>query len=537
MPIYITGHRNPDTDSICSAIAYAELKQLLGFPDAKAYRLGEINKETRFALDYFGVDTPELLDDVRLRVGDLDLYKPDALSPSEPLEEAWRALDRKEGGAKIIPVTDSNNRLIGTVSLGDLTQIFINSMDESIAITHEILYENLLRILSGSMVYGQCPSGRVNGGIYIASSALNPDTLTEGDLLLTAQPDRAAQFSTQSRCGCVILCGGAKPLEANSPQSPLMNVPYSLFKTANMLSRAISIKSVMRVEPLVSLSRESFIDDIIDIIKTSAHRNFPVVDREGCYVGILSRRHLIEYSGKRLILVDHNEQSQSADGLEQAEILEIIDHHRIADIQTRSPVYIRSEPVGSTATIIFGIYREQARMPSRQISGLLLSAILSDTIMFSSPTSTDSDRLAAAQLAMLAGVDYQDYGRKLFAAGSALEGLSAADILDIDRKPFSFGQYTTSISQVNTIDFDNFPCPDDELLLAMEAYAVQSGVSLVVLMITDIVSCGSRVLFCGKARQMAAEAFGASNNSVYMPGVVSRKKQIVPKLSLASQGL
>ncbi|MCL2397530.1 MAG: putative manganese-dependent inorganic diphosphatase, partial [Defluviitaleaceae bacterium] len=289
----------------------------------------------------------------------------------------------------------------------------------------------------------------------------------------------------------------------------------------------------MNTSDVVTFSANNYLDDISDVIQMSKHRNFPVVNEDGVLYGIISRRHLISSTGKKVILVDHNERSQSVEGLEQAEILEIIDHHRVADIQTETPLYIRSEPVGCTATIISKMYRENGVAIPKDMAGIMLSAILSDTLMFSSPTCTPSDKAAAEQLAAIADVDMTDYGRQMFKAGASIEKYSVEQILAMDRKRFTFGQHAAYISQINTLDFASLANRLDEIFHKMEVFYAENHCGLVMLMITDIVAGGSEILAVGRAKELLQTAFGMKidERHIFLPGVVSRKSQIVPVLT------
>lgn len=532
--LYIFGHKNPDTDSICSSIGYAELKRQMGYEKAKAYRLGKTNKETDFILDYFKVEPPEFLPDVKVRINDLNLYNPIRLSADAPINKVWDTL-KKSGGSRVVPIVDDCDCMEGLVSMGDITELFLEVSDESVASRYEILFKNLLEILDGKVVAGNYNYDKVSGSLYIGTNIPNDTKITDKDIILTAKLENALKFAHVYNCGCVILTDGIVPRGFENVKTAIMSVEYTMFKTVSMISSAISIRSVMKLDGIVSFANDSYVDDIIDIMKTSKHRNFPVVDRKGRIKGIISRRHLIDYNAKNVILIDHNERSQSVEGLEQARIVEVIDHHRVADIQTEYPLYIRSEPVGCSATIVFKMYNENKIHIKPDIAGLLLSAILSDTLMFSSPTCTQDDINAADKLAEIADINIETFGREMFTVSTSIDDYTAEEILSIDRKRFNFDKYCSYISQINTLDFKGILNKQKDILEAMESFCKEKNGDFVMLMVTDIVAGGSEVFVVGRAKDLMLRAFGMKRDekNIFLPGIVSRKKQIVPKLTQA----
>ena len=532
--VYVFGHKSPDTDSICSAIAYATLKKQTGCPDAVPYRLGEINNETRFVLDYFGVSEPELIHDVGPTLYDLEVYKPEAIPEDAPIRQAWHQL-KTLTGSRILPVVDRADKYIGILSVSDLPNFFMENIDENTVFEYEILFKNILNVLDATKIEGEYKYEKVEGKICI-TSIMGDIELTDKDVLITGDEQIAIKIINENKCGCLIVTGGIKIPEVQT-DCCIVYVETSLFKTVNLVNQAVSVGSLARKENIMAFALDSRIDDVINIVQSSSHRNFPVMDADGEFAGVISRRHLIEYNKKSVILIDHNERSQSAEGLEQAEILEIIDHHRVADVQTDAPLLIRSEPLGSTATIVYKMFMETRAAITRKVAGMLLSAILSDTLMFNSPTTTEDDKAAAKNLATIAELDMDVFGRELFSVSTSLKGISPIDILATDRKRFVFGKYVVFISQINTLDFKSILDVEDALRRAMEAFIEDHECHLYILMITDIVECGSELLVAGRARDLVSKAFGMSTieSSVFLPGVVSRKKQIVPKLTYAAQ--
>ncbi len=535
--IYIFGHKNPDSDSVCSAAAYAEFKRQMGFKNVYAYKLGEINKETEFIFNYFGVDVPETLADVRPKLSDLELYHPDSLTEDEPLKNAWHALTGEGTGSRILPVTGNNGEIKGILSISDITGIFMEVADVDVISQYEILTKNLIKILNGHIYSGEYKYDTICGSVYIGTNIADESKVSDKDIIVTGKIEDAMRFAYVVKCGMIILTNGISPLGLEHSHAAVLSVPFSMFKTVSLLNHAISVGTVMKKNNITSFSEDSYVDEAADIMKISAHRNFPVICRDGKFLGVVSRRHLIGKKGKNVILVDHNERSQSAEGLSSANIIEIIDHHRVADIQTDTPLYIRSEPVGSTATIIKKIYTENNINVEKKFAGIMLGAILSDTLMFNSPTCTIEDRNAAKYLADLAEVDIEKFGEEMFAVSASVGHYAAAEILALDRKKFTFDKYTAYISQINTLDFNSIYDRQDDLLNQMNSFVKETGCDVVILMVTDIVAAGSEILAAGKSKELLFAAFGMKpeDRSIFLPGVVSRKKQIVPRLFKATQ--
>jgi len=538
--IYVFGHQHPDTDSICSAIAYAHMMRAIGEGGAAAYRLGDTNKETDFALDYFGVPRPPFLHDVRMRMSDLELYQPETCKETEPVKTAWDMLSNYDG-SRIVPIVSGDNKVKGVIGLGDLTSIFMEVSDEDLVKRHEVLYSNLVDILGGRQIGGSYNYEKLSGSLYLGTNFPENAEITDKDVVITGRVDNAWRLAFEYDFGCIILTNAAVPKGLENAKCAVLCVEHSMYKAISLISHAISLGSLMNPDDdIITFSEDNYLDDVADVMRIAKHRNFPVVNKDGELFGIVSRRHLMSYQGKRVILIDHNERSQSVEGLEQAEIMEIIDHHRLADVQTESPLYIRSEPVGCTATIINKMYREyDVEMPC-DIAGIMLSAILSDTLMFSSPTCTPADKTAAEALAAIAGVDITEYGRKMFQAGTSIEDYSVEEILDMDCKRFTFGKDTAYISQVNTLDFASLANRLDEMLAKMNEFYQEKACGLVMLMITDIVAGGSEILAVGKAKELLWTAFGMKihESHIFLPGIVSRKSQIVPVLThIATTGI
>ncbi|MCL2171970.1 MAG: putative manganese-dependent inorganic diphosphatase, partial [Defluviitaleaceae bacterium] len=481
--------------------------------------------------DYFGVEHPPALHDVRLRLEDLQLYQPAPLLASQPVKAAWEQLHRVEG-SRMVPITREDGSIEGIITIADVAEIFMELSNEDITKKHEIRFENLVEILGGKVFAGKYLYNVLCGRLYIGTNFVDED-IDNRDVVITAQMSSALHCAYELDCGCIILTDGVSPKGLEKADCAIVCVDASMFEAVSLISQAISIGSVMNRANIVTFAENSYLEDVVDVMRTSRHRNFPILDRAGVLSGVISRRHLMSYKGRKVILIDHNERSQSVDGLAQAEIIEIIDHHRVADIQTDSPLYVRSEPVGSTATIICKMYLENNVEIPREIAGLLLAAILSDTLMFSSPTCTNEDRKMANLLAISAKVELTEFGREMFTVSTALADMAVVDILAQDRKPFTFGAHRAYISQINTLDFGGIANRIDEFFHIMEEYYESHDCSLVMLMITDIVSEGSEIIAIGRGKKLLEQAYGLKSDerSIFLPGVVSRKKQIVPTLT------
>ncbi|MCL2575331.1 MAG: putative manganese-dependent inorganic diphosphatase [Defluviitaleaceae bacterium] len=534
--VYIFGHKNPDTDSICAAVAYANLKREIGVVGATAYRLGDISLETEFVLDYFGVPIPELLTDVKGRIGDLKVYDPVSILETEPIKTAWDMMLNSDT-SRLVPITDGSNKLKGILGMGNVTQIFMDDSDDDITEHHEILYENLIRILNGRQVGGNYKYEQFCGNLY-AGPVPDGAVICDKDIVISGSIENAWKLAYEYDFGCIILTNGIAPKGLENAKANIVCVNASTFKVVSLIKQAISVRSIMNTSGIISFTKDDYIDKVLEIMRGNRFRNFPIINDDGTLYGVLSRRHVMGVAGKKVIMVDHNERSQSVEGLEQADIIEIIDHHRLADIQTEAPLYSHMEPLGCTCTIIYKMYKEHEAEIPKDMAGLMLAAILSDTLNFTSPTSTSIDKATGEKLAAIAGVDIAEFGRAMFKAGTNLDKMSIAEMLNVDRKRFSFGEKSAYISQFNTLDFEAVMKRKDEILQELANFYNANECSLAMLMLTDLDRNGSEIFAVGRAKEMADVAFGmkSDQNHIFLDGVVSRKKQIVPDLSKAAGG-
>ena len=538
---FVIGHKNPDTDSICSAIAYAALKNKLGEGEYVAKRAGDVNNETKYVLDFFGVETPELIEHVGTQVKDVNI-KPTPVLPSDiSLKNAWNIMrDIKESTMPV--VDDDNGRLQGIISIKDIATANMDIYETRILAMSHTKYTNVLDAIDGTMIVGNPQEEITKGKILIG--AANPDLLEnyveDGDMLLTGNRFENQLCGLEMNAGCIVVCTGApisKTIQklAQEKGCKVISTPHDTFMVARLISQSAPVRYFMRKDNLVTFSSEDFISDIKGTMAKIRHRDFPVLDRDGQYCGMLSRSSLLAMSNKKIIMVDHNEMSQAVDGIEEAEVMEIIDHHRIGSLETSLPVYFRNQPVGCTATIVYEMYQENDVEVEPAIAGLLCSAILSDTLMFRSPTCTAKDKKTAETLAKIAGIEVQEHAEKMFRAGSSLAGKTPEEIFYQDFKKFNGSGKNFGAGQISSMDKGEL----EELRPQIAAYmeSVVKKDEMLFFLLTNILTESSDLVFAGEgAKELAEVAFGAAEeNWVHVPGMVSRKKQFVPGVLSALQ--
>ncbi|MDD4347250.1 MAG: putative manganese-dependent inorganic diphosphatase [Desulfitobacteriaceae bacterium] len=539
--IFFIGHKNPDTDSICSVIAYAELKKKLGVI-AIPTRLGDINRETEFVLKHFEVKVPDLLETVKTQVSDLNIDQAFPVSPDISIKTAWNLM--KKNNIQTVPVVDDQERLLGIVTLSDITNKYMDALDNFTIATTKTTLRNIVETLNAKLICGSQEYFKTTGKVVVAAASPEdlPTFVETGDIVITG--NRLDNQLKALNCGanCLILTCGGNPAqelidEASNKNIVLMTTPIDTFTTARLINQSIPVDAIMSGENLIKFNIDDFIDDIRDKMLKTRYRNYPVTDDNNHIKGFISRYHLISQRKKSVILLDHNEKSQTVNGIEEAEILEIIDHHRLGDIQTASPIFVRNEPLGSTSTIVANIYFEMGIRPTKRIAGILCSAILSDTIKFKSPTSTYTDKITAEKLAEIAGIsDIDEYANLMFKEGSSLQGKTLREIFYQDYKDYSFGKYKIGISQVFTQDREKVAELKESLISFMKQLCSEKGSHLLMLFVTDIPNQASELLYAGEAKELISLAFNVDvkENSVNLPGVVSRKKQVIPFISSAA---
>ena len=538
--IYVTGHKNPDSDSICAAYAYTEFKNKIGETKAVACRLGNVNQETQFILDYFDAEAPKFLNTVKLKVEDLQFDNISPISPDISLKTAWTIM--RDKNIKTLPVADENDHLLGVLSVANLTSCYMDIWDNRILAKSNTTLDNIIDTLSAKVCYANEDTKHFPG--KIAVTAMQPETMSEyidaGDIAIVGDREEAQAELINLNVSLMIVTGGYAPSEkiinlAKENGVTVIVTQHDSFTASRLIVQSIPVGYVMVKENIVSFTTDDLVDDIKGIMSETRFRSYPVLDQNGRVVGTVSRYHLISNHKKKVIQVDHNERGQSVDGLEDAEVVEIIDHHRVADIQTNNPIYFRNEPVGSTSTIVAKCFFENGIRPSRKAAGLLCGAIISDTLLFRSPTCTPQDKYICNKLAEIAGINIEEFAKEMFKAGTSLKGKTVEQIFNTDFKPFTIEGTKVGISQVNTMDIEGFMPLKEEMLNYMDQKAKESGLEMVMLLLTDILNEGSEILVTGAKPEIVEKAFKVTlkDKGAFLPGVLSRKKQVVPPITNA----
>jgi len=531
--VYITGHRNPDTDSIVSAMAYAALKNALGQREYVAARLGQVSDETQAVLDRFGFEAPMLINNVRTQVRDLDYDTPPALSAAATMSRAWQAMQQDR--IFVLPVAKEDGTLHGMLSAGDVANYDMKSVYDPVA-EHIPVY-NLLSVLEGRILNaGGELRDEVSGEVMIALPAGRENLMfSDRNTIVVCgdQPDMIRR-ALDLKVNCVIVCQAevSQELLEMDTDTCIISTPYDAYRAVHLICHAVPIERVCRSTDLVSFHLDDYIDDVQNTVLESRFRAYPILDEQEKVVGTLSRYHLLRPRRKRVVLMDHNEMAQSVPGLDQADILEIIDHHRLADIQTKNPIYMRNETVGSTTTIVAGMYQEKGLMPSAKMAGLMAAAIVSDTVMFKSPTCTQRDIDVANRMARIANISLEELGKAIFSATCGDEK-SAEVMFKTDYKEFHIAGHDLAVSQITCMDSDRLLLRKEEFLKVMREIRKKKRFDTVVLMITDVLLDGTQLLFVGD-EETIRQAFSLKNeieDCVFLPKIMSRKKQVIPMLS------
>lgn len=535
--IRVIGHKNPDTDSICSAISYAYLKNQISDRVYAPRRAGEINRETAFVLQHFGVEQPRLSVDMKAVIANIDIRQEPGVDGEMSLKAAWQHM--MDQNIDTLCVIDDEDNLMGLISVKDIANANMNLFDISVLSESQTSYRNLLETLDGTMLLGDPDARITRGSIRIGTSPEAIEELVqEGDIVLVTNRYEAQICAIDWGADCIVVCANAtvpQRLLDRAQQSgcSVIQTHHDTYAAARLMSMSVPIRHYMLAEDLATFNTGTPVDEVKKVMASMRHRYFPVLDKEGHYCGVVSRRNLLNMHPKKVILVDHNERSQAIDGLEEAEILEIIDHHRIGTLETSGPVYFRNEPVGCTATIVHAMFAENNVEIPKHIAGLLLSAILSDTLMFHSPTCTMLDKAAAKELAEIAGENIEEYATKMFEAGEDLTGRSAEDLLYTDFKEFAIGEHTISVGQGFFMSKKAYQEAEVLIRSILEGTQERSHNDMIFYMLTSIPDQSTLLLYAGKgADELVREAFHVEtqNNSAQLPGIVSRKKQLIPPL-------
>ena len=531
---YVCGHRNPDTDAIVSAMAYASLMNTLGENGYIAARLGQLNDETSFLLRKFGFSQPMLLTTVRTQIRDIDFDRPPQVGISVPVSHAWDLL-QKNPSLNAIPVTNEDGTLFGMVTAGGIAQSDMQAIEKPVL--EDVPVYNVLSALEGHII--NCDddvfdtlSGEVHIALPTPGGALRG--LKEGAIVVCGEQEDVVEQALAMRASCIILCQSdlAEKYHDLSSATCVIATPFDAWRATRMLYQATPVRRIAQIQELVSFHVDDFLDDVRETVLQSRYRSYPVLDSDNHVIGTLGRFHLLRPKRKRVVLVDHNEVGQTVPGLDQAELVGIIDHHRLGDVQTGYPVFMRNEPVGSSTTIVATMYQEHGLMPGEKLAGLMAAAIVSDTVMFKSPTTTPRDRKIAERLARIAGLDLEALGKEVFSASSAEKGADV--LLCTDFKEFHLAGHKLGISQITTMDSEGMLQRKNDFLDEMHRLQEKGEYDMVLLMITDVLREGTALLFLGD-QEIIRQAFSGAevhDHETFLKGVVSRKKQMVPALAL-----
>ena len=537
--VKVIGHRNPDTDSICSAIAYSRLKNILD-PEhpCKPCRAGLLNRETEFVLDYFHVPAPELYTDVSPQLRDVDIRPIPGMDGEMTVRRAWSNM--RDMVIDTLCVVDGEQHLTGLITVRDIATANMEVPDISILAESRTSYQNVVETLDGTVVVGDIQGRVVEGCIRVGSGSAEhmERTITKGDVLIVGNRIDSQLAAIEMDAGCIVVCAGSKVSKvicmlAAEKGCIVISTPYSTYVAGQMISQATPIRHYMVQKNLLTFNLNSSVESVTKVMASVRFRYFPVLDDEGRYVGVVSRRNLMNLHKKQLILVDHNERSQAVEGIDQAEVLEIIDHHRIGSLETEGPVLFRNVPVGCTCTIIYQLYREAGVEIEDSTAGLMLSAILSDTLMFRSPTCTPVDERAAKALAEQLGLDLKAYADAMFEAGGDVSGKTAEEVFSADYKIFNSKNIRFGIGQGSYMSAKNRKASQALVGPYLDTALKKQDLDFIFYMFTDVVHSTTELLMAGRgAEALVEKAFQAKvvNGMAILPGVVSRKKQMVPAL-------
>ena len=535
--IYIIGHKNPDTDSICSAIAYADIKNRLN--SGKKYaakRAGQINEETEYVLKRFGVEAPGYLSDVGTQVKDMEIRETPGVPNNISIKDAWSIM--KKSSAVTLPITKEDGQLEGLITTGDIANSYMDAHDNYFLSNARTQYRSIANTVEGTVGTGNSHGYFIRGKVVIGAAHPNKlgEFLEEEDLVILGDRYEDHLCAIEQNVSCMIVCNNAEVSHdiveaAERNQCVVIRSSLDTFTVARLINQSIPVKHIMKKENLITFQTDDFTDNIKDIMVKTRHRAFPVVNKHGKYIGTVSRRNLLGMKKKQLILVDHNEKTQAVDNIDAAEILEIIDHHRLGSLETLQPIMFRNQPVGCTATIMYQMYTEKALEISPAIAGLLCSAIISDTLMFRSPTCTSADKMAAGALALIAGINIEEHAKEMFTAGSNLRGKTAEVIFYQDFKRFTADTVNFGVGQISSMNAEELADLKQRLIPFMQHECGKNGISMVFFMLTNILEECSEIICYGEGSgRLVEEAFEVkeAQGGYILPGVVSRKKQLIP---------
>lgn len=540
-PVFVIGHKNPDTDSICSAICYANLKRMLTGREHIPCRAGEVNAETAWVLDCFGAEPPRLLDSLQPRLSDVQFRDIAGIGAGLSLRRAWKYMN--EQNIQTIPVVDQENFLHGILTLSDIARFYMEDQDADALSAACTSYHNLVDVLSGELLVGDPEKAVTEGKVVVA--AANPDIMEDyiaaHDLVILGNRYESQLCAIEMKAGCIIVGLGSRVSRtirklAEEAGCSIIATPLDTYTCSKVINQAVPVSHVMRTDGLVTFRQNDLVSDVKATVSKKRIRYYPILQEDGRYVGLISQRNLLDMEKQEVILVDHNEKDQAVDGIRMARITEIIDHHRIDAVETNSPIYFRNQPLGCTATIVTQMYHENQVPIDRVTAGLLCSAILSDTLLFRSPTCTPFDRQAAEELAQTAGIDLKEHAVNMFRAGSQLADRTTDEIFHIDYKYYQVRDQRIAVSQVTSVNPDDLADLKPRMLRYMNSCLPTSGLAMLFAMLTNIIEETTDLLFVGPgAAHLVQAAFHreCGEDSILLPGVVSRKKQLVAALLAA----
>ena len=531
-PIYVTGHRNPDTDSIVAAMAYAALRNAVGDREYEAACLGHVSDETQLVLDRFGFQAPKQIYNMFTQIHDLDFDTPPLLSSAVTVGRGWKAL-QKQVNISAVPVTNEDGTLYGMLSREDVASY--NMEQVASPMLDSVPLFNVLSVLDGKVLNEAGEDIDIIGGEVTVALPQNQENLLfqgENTIVICGDQPDMIERALRMNVNCLVLCQAELPEKFRTMQTKtcIIATPFDAYRASRLIFQSVPVGSICRTEKIVSFHLEDRVDEVKEKVLQFRDPCYPILDESEKVVGVLTRYHLLRPRRKRVVLVDHNEISQSVPGLEEADILEIIDHHRLADIQTANPIYVRNEPVGSTNTIIAGMFQERGLMPSAKMAGLMAAAILSDTVMFKSPTCTEQDKRTAERMARIANISLDALGKDIFSA--SLDHKNAEDLFYSDYKEFHIAGHDLAVAQITCVDSQAMLERKGDFMAAMEKAKTEKGFDIVILMLTDVLKEGTQILYLGDD-DTVQQAFNekAKDNTLFLPGVMSRKKQVIPTLS------
>ena len=531
-PIYVIGHRNPDTDSIVAAMAYAALRNALGDREYEAACLGHVSDETQLVLDHFGFESPKRIHDVFTQVKDLAFDTPPLLNAGVTVGRGWETLQAQKN-TSAVPVTKEDGTLYGMLSRENVARYNMDAVNA--ASLDSVPLFNVLSVLEGKVLNNAGESvDTISGEVTIALPQEQENLLFQNKnsiVLCGHQPDMIRR-ALEMNVNCLVLCQAelSEELRSMPTQTCIISTPFDAFRAAQLIFQSVPVATMCRTDGIVCFHLEDRVDAVREMMLQFRASSYPVLDENEKVVGVLTRYHLLRPRRKRVVLVDHNEMAQSVPGLEEADILEIIDHHRLADIQTMNPIYVRNDPVGSTNTIIAGMFQDRGLMPSANLAGIMAAAILSDTVMFKSPTCTDRDIRTAERMARIANISLEEPGKEIFS--SSIEGKKPEDLFFADYKEFHIAGHDLAVAQVTCIDSAQMLKRKDEFLELMNKVAQEKAFSMVILMLTDVLLEGTQLIYVGSDKTIQ-QAFNVDpeDSAVFLPKIMSRKKQVIPMLS------